>query len=378
MARRQPDTFPLLADLVGDPVRFSTLQWGSTPLHVHRPAGVAMPHLSLADVETMLDSSIRPPSIRLVRDGRPCPSSEWTRRTKLGGVEVEVADGPATVAAFGAGASIVLQGLQRTWPPLARFAQAFEREISHPVQVNAYVTPPHERGLGRHADSHDVFVVQTHGTKAWSVDGLGEVHLVPGEVLYVPAGTPHHAASRDGVSAHLTIGVLRRTVRHLLEGALRNMPTLDQPLALGFARTDADSISADIDDVVRSASAELLDRLADGRLARAALDRARPPTTIAEQLHAVDRATTIAIDTCIRWRPETTLDRTTRPARVIGEGRWLEVPDVAVPAVIALRDAVHLSVAELPGLDDDSRLVIARRLVRERFADVFHDHTDPR
>ena len=40
------------------------------------------------------------------------------------------------------GATVVLQSLHRTVPAVGRFASALEAEISHPVQVNAYLTPP--------------------------------------------------------------------------------------------------------------------------------------------------------------------------------------------------------------------------------------------
>ena len=37
------------------------------------------------------------------------------------------------------------------------------------MQVNAYLTPPAERGLDIHFDFHDVFVVQLAGAKRWHV-----------------------------------------------------------------------------------------------------------------------------------------------------------------------------------------------------------------
>ena len=70
---------------------------------------------------------------------------------------------------FEQGASVVLQGLQRYWPPLTDLCAELEAELGHPCQANAYLTPPGSQGFAVHSDSHDVFVFQTHGTKLWEV-----------------------------------------------------------------------------------------------------------------------------------------------------------------------------------------------------------------
>ena len=50
---------------------------------------------------------------------------------------------------FADGATIVLQALHRTWAPVVEAAQELAADLGHPVQVNAYVTPPAEPGLRR-------------------------------------------------------------------------------------------------------------------------------------------------------------------------------------------------------------------------------------
>ena len=62
------------------------------------------------------------------------------------------------------------------------------RTASHHVQANAYLSPPNAAGLNPHRDLHDVIVVQLEGDKCWDVEGLGEVRLGEGDVLYLPAG----------------------------------------------------------------------------------------------------------------------------------------------------------------------------------------------
>ena len=64
---------------------------------------------------------------------------------------------------------MVFQGLHRTWPPLIEFTGQLVADLGHPVQVNAYLTPPAAQGFAAHYDTHDVFVVQVAGRKHWTI-----------------------------------------------------------------------------------------------------------------------------------------------------------------------------------------------------------------
>ena len=70
-----------------------------------------------------------------------------------------------------------------------------------------------------HSDSHDVFVFQTHGSKRWEMhtdDGVQDVLLEPGLVMYLPTGTPHAARAQDTASLHVTLGINQLTWRQLV------------------------------------------------------------------------------------------------------------------------------------------------------------------
>jgi ribosomal protein L16 Arg81 hydroxylase len=104
---------------------------------------------------------------------------------------------------------------------LITFAARLAEEVGHPVQVNAYVTPPQSRGFAAHYDVHDVFVLQVAGRKRWYVHEpvlvdplpdqpwdqrktevtaraaeppLMDTVLAPGDALYLPRGFLHSAA----------------------------------------------------------------------------------------------------------------------------------------------------------------------------------------
>ncbi|MBA2280984.1 MAG: cupin, partial [Acidimicrobiia bacterium] len=231
----------VLARCVGDVDAFADRHWGRAPV-LRRAAGAFDDLLDVDAVESLLVSSARRPTFRLVRDGGTLPPDGYTATVRLGSASVPgVADVGAIATLVGEGATVVLHSLQRTWLPLVGFCRALERATSHPVQANAYLSPGGTPGLGRHADDHDVLVLQVDGAKGWDVDGLGPFDLAAGDVLYLPGGTEHAATATAGPSLHITLGFLRVTYRQVLRRALADLDgDLDDPLPLGYARGDGD------------------------------------------------------------------------------------------------------------------------------------------
>lgn len=255
------DAGTALRRCVGDPDRFLERYWGVEPF-LHRREEGFPDLLDLDDVDHLVtETLLRMPSFRLVQDGKPLDPRAYTQTIRIGGRPVDRTIRPDLVArAFDRGATIVLQALHRHWPPVARFCRDLELSLTHPTQANAYVTPPTSRGFAVHHDTHDVFVLQTHGRKRWRVyhplvelagpeqpwkDSLGDpgkpvldAELVPGDALYVPRGFPHDAEAREEVSIHVTVGVLAHTWldlwRHVLRRAADHRPFRDA-LPPGFS-----------------------------------------------------------------------------------------------------------------------------------------------
>ena len=146
-------------------------------MHVHRtdPA-VGEAVLSLADVDHLLtETAIRAPAVRVARDGSVLAESAFTRGGSLAGKPLTgLVDPVKLMRLHDDGATIVLQGLQRYWTPVTDLVAELELELGHPCQANAYLTPPGSQGFAVHSDTHDVFVLQTAGTKQW------ELHAPPG------------------------------------------------------------------------------------------------------------------------------------------------------------------------------------------------------
>jgi mannose-6-phosphate isomerase-like protein (cupin superfamily) len=372
---------PALELLAGDARAFKEKVWASrVHLHHTEPARL-VGLLGLDDVDRLLTgSAIRTPAVRLARDGTVLPAARYTRGATLAGQPLTgLVDAAKVLDLFDDGASVVLQGLHRYWPPLAELCAELERELGHPCQANAYLTPPHSQGFAVHEDSHDVFVFQTHGRKTWEVHEGGEpmtVLLEPGVSMYLPTGTPHAARAEEVASLHVTVGinqitwreVLRRTVDRLLE---RADDTADH-LPAGYL-DDPASLAGELDDRL----ARLRDGLAEVTAEEiAAAEVRRFLTTRNPRLRngLRDRlaARGLGDDTRLRRRPgqPAAVRRDSDAGRdrllVLLGDRELSMPTWLAPAVDDLCRRDTFTPRDLaPVLDPESRLVLCRRLLRE-------------
>ena len=363
--------------LSGDAQTFHHKVWASR-VHLHHADPAALVGLlSLDDVDHLLTSTaLRTPALRIAKDGSVIASSRFTRAATMAGSPLTgLVDARKVLDLFDDGATVVLQGLHRYHPPLTRLVRALELELGHPCQANAYLTPPGAQGFARHSDSHDVFVFQTHGHKQWEVvepDGeVRDVLLEPGLSMYLPTGTPHSARSQDETSLHVTLGINRLTWRDLLERMSKRVladQRYDEPLPSGWvddptvlasalteplssfatalSGTDPAAVAADRADAFLSERTPALSGGLTDRVGLAALSDAS----------LLERRGTAA---CV-LRPED--DRLTVH---LGD-RSLRMPLRLTPVMEFVRDSPAFRVEELsPWLDESSRLVVARRLVRE-------------
>jgi lysine-specific demethylase/histidyl-hydroxylase NO66 len=369
--------------LSGDAQNFVEKIWASH-VHLHKadPADL-VGVLSFDDVDHLLTSTaIRTPAVRLAKNGSVLPASEYTRSgaTLAGQPLTGLVDSRKVIDLFEGGATVVLQGLHRYWPPLTRLIAELELALGHPCQANAYLTPPGSQGFAVHSDSHDVFVFQTHGSKLWEVHpapgdtGAREVLLEPGLSMYLPTGTPHAATAQDTVSLHVTIGINQLTWRTLLDRAVRDamerieadahLPAgyLDRPEqlveglderlhALGEALSDTD-VAAIADAQTRSFLELRHTGLRGAMVDRMCLDH-------------------VSTDTALRRRagkPCVTRPDGDRLHLFLGDRR-LTVPARVTEAVERARTLEVFTPKDL-GLDRQSALVLSRRLIREGLLEV--------
>jgi bifunctional lysine-specific demethylase and histidyl-hydroxylase NO66 len=374
--------------LSGDAQTFLAKVWASR-VHVHHADAERLTALlGFDDVDRLLTSTaIRTPAVRIARDGQVLPASSYTRSATLAGQPLTGLVDPRKVFdLFDEGATVVLQGLHRYWEPLSALVTELELELGHPCQANAYLTPPGSQGFAVHSDTHDVFVVQTHGSKVWEVhenppvesDQRGEpstVLLEPGVTMYLPAGTPHAARTQETASLHVTIGINQVTWKDLLDRSLgdalaqigaAHLPAgyLDEPDVL------ADGLSARVGELVEALQALDTVAVAESQVRRFLTER-----TLWHRAGLADRLAVreLSDSTDLRRRPghPCVSFRDGDRLRVLLGDRELDMPAWLDAAMAAVRERSSLRPADLAGvLDEQSRLVLCRRLVREGLLEV--------
>ena len=339
--------------------------------------------LSLDDIERMLCSGgLRHPAFRLVKAGERIELGDYTSDVPWRPVPFTgTIDVPSALTAVASGATVVLQALHHTHPPLAAFCRLLEAELEQPVQANAYFTPRGSPGLPVHHDTHDVFCLQVAGRKRWLVykpalelplrdqryrPEMGEpgepvldLVLEPGDMLYMPRGWLHEALTSDEDSLHLTIGV---TVYTWLDAMRAALEACADELELRLSVPEDGVATADLVSVLeaRLQPDEVV------RRRRSKLVRTRRPV-LEDALSELRASDSLTAETLLERRP-TVLSELEGGALVF-EGKRICVPERAVPELRAIADAEQpFRADELPGsLDAESRLVLLRRLIREGF-----------
>ena len=381
-----------LARCVSDPEEFLVHAFGVEPrLHVSTPYDDV---LSLADVDRALTSAgLRRPAVRVVRDGIGVDPASWTRTARTGAVTLDdLVDPSRLLDLYAGGATIVLQSLQRWAPSVTRFCHELEAVLTHPVQANAYLTPPGAAGLAAHHDTHDVFVLQLHGTKQWTVRAptvdaplerhrstaaqaaeqpvLFEAELRPGMCLYLPRGCVHSARAQEGASLHLTIGILATTAYDVVSRVAMlagEVPALRRSLPPGWVH-EPEVAAAAVEDAL-AALAALVAQTDPGSVAEHLASRylgSRQPL-LDGQLLELDALDAIDDDSVVVRRGLVST------ATVVGDrlrlrvgARTIDFPALVETAIDRLLGPVPTRVGDLDDLlDESSRLVLVRRLVRE-------------
>ncbi len=382
-----------------EPGEFADRYWGREPLLSAGAEPGFADLFGLAAVDELISRrGLRTPFLRMARDGSLVDSARFTGS---GGAGAEIADqvrDDRVAELFADGSTLVLQGLHRTWAPLADFAAQLSVDLGNPVQVNAYVTPPSNRGFSAHYDVHDVFVLQVAGGKRWTIhrpvladplrsqpwtdrsaavsvqartEPVIDAVLNPGDRLYLPRGWLHSAEALGEVSVHLTVGVhpvTRYAVVQALAALAAEVPALRGSLPLGMEVADPAQVAPHLTATVEA----LRDWLATAdpaavaaKLRTALWPRSRPgpvpPLAQAAAIAALDQ------DSVVRLRPQLRHALATGGDAVLLRlaDRQISFPAVTEPALKALLSGRPVRVGELPGLDADDRLVLVRRLLRE-------------
>ncbi|PAM98051.1 hypothetical protein CJI59_30905 [Streptomyces sp. Alain-F2R5] len=192
------------------------------------------------DLNQILGSHrLEPPRMRLSRDGETLLIGGYTAPVATRRHTVWHRLHPAELhARLTEGASLALDSVDELHPPIARLAEALERDLRTRVQANLYASWTSTEGFGIHWDDHDTIIVQLDGAKRWRIYGttrpfplyrdiedpgeaptepVADLVLRPGDVLYVPRGVWHAVSADQGTrSLHVTCGLQTHTPADLI------------------------------------------------------------------------------------------------------------------------------------------------------------------
>ncbi|WP_396020164.1 cupin domain-containing protein [Arthrobacter sp. ISL-69] len=367
--------------------RFADDVWGRTALLTRGASDFSDLFSAEAVDELISRRGLRTPFLRVAKGGSTFPDSSFTSPAGVGATISDQLDDTALWRKFADGATLVLQALHRTWEPVTDFSSRLSTELGHPVQANAYITPPQNRGFDDHYDVHDVFVLQIEGTKRWIIhepvhtDPLrdqpwtdrrstvaeaakGEAHintvLEPGDVLYLPRGWLHAAQAQGEVSIHLTLGIHSWTRYALAEqlaqaalAALCDDPEMRHTLPLGV-----DGPNGEIDVVRERLAAAVVEAETSSLFHRTRRGQGRPaPLGPLAQLAAVDG---LSPESVVRLRDA--LEARLEGLRLTTRVGWLDFPATDLPSVTRLLDGEIHTASDL-GVELVERLLRAGVLV---------------
>jgi bifunctional lysine-specific demethylase and histidyl-hydroxylase NO66 len=383
--------------------RFADRYWGQQPLlspAADLPGGLTQLLSADSIDELVSERGLRTPFLRVARNGTTLADRAFTAPGGVGaGISDQVSD-DRLVRLFADGSTLVLQALHRFWPPIIEFCQRLAAELGHPVQANAYITPPQNQGFSAHYDVHDVFVVQIDGEKQWQIHrpildsplrdqpwndrkaavqqqaqepALMEARLRPGDCLYLPRGYLHAATALGGVSTHLTLGVhvwtryaiAEQLMRQALSSLAEN-PDLRTSLPLGVDVANPHEIRPDVE-LITAALATAVTQGDVDQISIALQDSARSNQRAAPigPLKQLSDAAVITVDTKIVLRPHVM-------ASIDHTASGILIRSRAGDLAVAQSDVVPLTTLLMTGIATagDLGLDLARRLLLSGLAIV--------
>jgi lysine-specific demethylase/histidyl-hydroxylase NO66 len=383
--------------LAGPPVAtagFLRTNWETQPLAIDRDSPryfAALPGLDAVDeliTATACGSSRSGDDGRLVRAEQDGTLSQRSFRLGPRGFP-DIQD---VYRAYDDGYSVVLNRLHFRSSSVATLCRKLEAELHHPVGANLYLTPRNGQGFLPHMDTHDVFILQLHGTKEWHVASpVRELPLAtdpqpanismaehqkyllePGDVLYLPRGFPHEAATSASSSLHLTVGIHVYRWLDLLTDCLRLLADKETPLRTalvpGFLDRPVDQVR------VRDLAGQLAAALAGSKLAELASSRLGDDLVAAGK--AADPGHFRSLDAIADLTDESALVRSPElfcrvrvdggEARIVFAGNYVSGPAAIAPALRFAAERERFRVGELPGeLSVQDRIDLVSRLVSE-------------
>ncbi|MEM1204151.1 MAG: cupin domain-containing protein [Acidobacteriota bacterium] len=307
--------------------------------------------------------------------------------------------------ALSRGSSVVLNQVE-DYHSVAGLAKSLAADFHATIGVNAYFTPPNAKTFPIHTDEHDVLVLHLHGEKVWHIHDLSflqvdlpqkqhlklpaewyqrtetpeiaKVRLTPGDLLYLPRGMPHYAVATDSACLHLTVSITPLYWMDVLKIATEHVAArseeLRRVLPPGFvAGSDEEQMEQMRRQYQEARDAFLEHATFDDVLAAVRRNRVTHQSFPADgHLEDLLHADELTPETRVERRQgvlcvvDEILDPQQRPKATLffGQQRFSGPPRLR-RSFEFIRDRERFSVSEIPGLDANGQVMVAKRLVKD-------------
>ncbi len=223
-----------LPELVGDEKVFLHRYWALSPL-LRRGTSPHLSHLlTMARMAEILTSGwLRLPHLRVLLEGLPVPDGSFAGPRRIGRRLVTDAVAPDKVLReFRRGSTLVLDAVELLEPAVRALCDRLAGPLCCPLGASAVLAPPALPGrrlAPPRSAGEDVFLLQLSGAQRMTVyerfraaghpaavtASHGAVALAPelrpGDLLYLPQGTPYRSVPASGDhSLHLTLAAAPR------------------------------------------------------------------------------------------------------------------------------------------------------------------------
>jgi ribosomal protein L16 Arg81 hydroxylase len=217
--------------------RFLAEYEGRKPLHLKGSADKFAEVMTFAKLADLLSQATiwSQSSLQLVLDKKPVPPASYCASAPgRDGGQVMRPDPDKVQDYLRRGATLIANDIDHLNRGMTAFAHAMEQALGGRVQGNLYLSSRRRQGFAAHFDTHDVYAVHVEGTKTWHVyegraadpiahvafrsygqehhdkakgELLMDVHMEPGDLLYLPRGQYHDAIADEGGAVHIAFGV---------------------------------------------------------------------------------------------------------------------------------------------------------------------------
>ncbi len=295
------------------------------------------------------------------------------------------------------GYTIVMNEMDLFWNPLKSLCRSISNSTSCPTNAKMFFSPKDSQGLFPHFDTHDVYILQIHGKKYWTLyDAPVETPMTAsqqmvfqkeqlsnpkvktleaGDMMYIPRGVPHEAFTSDESSLHITICVYPTQWIDLLTKSIQQLAHTNLALrkSLPFGYLNNDSWTSDLAKNFNTKFQELLKEetpkatLGHGMILLSEEKRNKQKVSLDGHFRELDKIDKLNLETILRKREGMNCS-----VQVIGNFCRIIYPGNVIKGPAKIEEAFQFIASnnkpfrlnDIPSVSDSNKVKLAARLIR--------------